>query len=93
MPSVLTARILPFLVRHNVMVGEVIVNPVIDPAQSGRRCHCQSCGRIWELPNPFNQDETVETCQLEDGTILFSDESRGLGVNRETGETYPAGPE
>jgi predicted phage terminase large subunit-like protein len=61
------------------------------PAQSGRRCHCQSCGRIWELPNPFNQDETVETCQLEDGTILFWDEFRGLWVNRETGETYPPG--
>jgi len=48
------------------------------PTQSGRRCQCQTCGRQWELPNPFNRDETVYTCRLPDGTILFWDESRGL---------------
>jgi predicted phage terminase large subunit-like protein len=61
------------------------------PAQNGRKCHCNSCGRQWELPNPFNRDEKVYTCRLPDGTILFWDESRGLWVNHETGETYPPG--
>jgi len=63
------------------------------PAQYGRKCHCHSCGRQWELPNPFNQEETVQTCRLPDGTVLFWHESRGLWVNHETGETYPPGAE
>jgi predicted phage terminase large subunit-like protein len=63
------------------------------PTQYGRRCQCQSCGRLWELPNPFNRDEMVYTCRLPDGTILFWAESRGLWVNHETGEAYPPGPD
>jgi predicted phage terminase large subunit-like protein len=63
------------------------------PTQYGRSCHCQSCGRKWELPNPFNRQEEVQTCLLPDGTFLFWNESRGLWVNRNTGETCPPCPE
>ena len=63
------------------------------PTCYGRSCSCQSCGQQWELPNPFNSEETVPTCRLPDGSILFWEESRGLWINHETGATYPPGPE
>jgi predicted phage terminase large subunit-like protein len=63
------------------------------PTQYGRSCHCETCGQRWELPNPFNWQNEVHTCQLPDGTFLFWNESRELWVNDQTGETYPPGPE
>jgi len=62
------------------------------PTQYGRSCHCQTCGHRWELPNRLNSEE-VRRCVLPDGAILFWDDSRGLWVNHQTGETYPPGPE
>jgi|HubBroStandDraft_5_1064220.scaffolds.fasta_scaffold60866_2 hypothetical protein len=62
------------------------------PAQSGLRCHCQVCGRQWELPNRVNPERRVHACVGPDGTILFWDESRELWVNHNTGEPYPPAP-
>jgi hypothetical protein len=32
------------------------------PTQYGRSCHCQRCGRQWELPNPFNPERRRFPC-------------------------------
>jgi len=63
------------------------------PTQYGRSCHCQTCGKKWELSNPFSFDEEVYRYVLPDGTILIWDDARGLWVNPATGETYPPGSE
>ena len=59
------------------------------PAQYGRKCSCQTCGRQWELPNPFNLE--VHRWMLPDGATATWDEFQGLWVNDRTGQTYPAG--
>jgi hypothetical protein len=43
----------------------------------GRSCRCQVCGHHWELPDPLNPEKQIHTCVLQNGTILFWDESRG----------------
>lgn len=63
------------------------------PTQYGRSCHCQTCGKKWELPNPFNLNEEVHRCMLADGTVLIWEDARELWVNPRTGETYPSGSE
>jgi predicted phage terminase large subunit-like protein len=61
------------------------------PTQYGRRCHCESCGKHWEQPDPFKVE--VQWCLLPDGTQLYWDRFQKLWVNPRSGETYPPGPD